>query len=151
MYKKYILELSRFDKIKFSATLRDPDGKNTAPARRLRRCGEEEAFQEIDFTDRFRAKIRHVWSILLTAFVSKSPTAFEFSKIKKIAHEGAAPRRLRVPLAAGQGGVHLPAHGRSEPQPERCLWHEGESVWMQGQSYKGQISVVSSLIVAKND
>ena len=45
MYKKYILELSRFDKIKFSATLRDPDGKNTAPANKQATCNDESGLQ----------------------------------------------------------------------------------------------------------
>ena len=40
----------------------------------------------INFTDRLRVTIRHVWSILLTAFVSKSSRAFESSKSKKATH-----------------------------------------------------------------
>ena len=36
--------------------------------------------EEVSFTDRVRVQIRHVSSILLTVFVSKSATAYEFSK-----------------------------------------------------------------------
>ena len=58
------------------------------------------SFQEINFTARLRAKIRHFWSILLTAFVSQSALAFEFSKIKNGGIEGRFHSELRPASSA---------------------------------------------------
>ena len=69
---------------------------------------------EVDFTDRLRVKIRQIWSILLTAFVSKSATAFEFSKSKKASSGG----RLH-PSTEFEGAV--PTKSDEGPILTRCL------------------------------